>query len=95
MGMIEPRSWHRRCSVVPGSACHRFDARTRGRSPAEKRDELLDVPGWADTFLLDGEAPAPGSLFKQPALAETLERLALGSRGAPGDLWPLPGAKDA
>ncbi len=66
MGMIEPRSWHRR----------RFDARTRGRSPAEKRDELVDVPGWADTFLVDGEAPAPGSLFKQPALAETLERLA-------------------
>ncbi len=36
----------------------------------------MDVPGWADTFLVDGEAPAPGSLFKQPALAETLERLA-------------------
>ena len=43
---------------------------------AEKRDELVDVPGWAETFLVDGEAPAPGSLFRQPALAETLKRLA-------------------
>ncbi|MDX1431961.1 MAG: gamma-glutamyltransferase family protein [Gammaproteobacteria bacterium] len=41
-----------------------------------KRAELGDVPGWADTFLHDGEVPAPGALFKQPALAGTLKRLA-------------------
>lgn len=41
-----------------------------------KRGELEDVPGWADTYLENGEAPAPGSLFKQPALGETLKRLA-------------------
>ena len=41
-----------------------------------KKAELADVPGWAETFLVDGEAPAPGTLFKQPALAQTLRRLA-------------------
>ncbi len=41
-----------------------------------KRDELIDVPGWADLYLADGAARAPGTLFKQPALAETLRRLA-------------------
>ncbi len=46
------------------------------RFTAEKRDELAEVPGWADTFLVDGAAPATGSPFKQPALADTLERLA-------------------
>ena len=43
---------------------------------AAKRAELVDVPGWADTFLANGEPPAPGTLFKQPALAATLRRLA-------------------
>ena len=46
------------------------------RMTTEKRDELVDVPGWADVFLVDGHAPPPGTLFKQPALAETLQRLA-------------------
>ncbi len=41
-----------------------------------KKAELADVPGWAETFLADGEAAAPGTLFKQPALAQTLRRLA-------------------
>ena len=41
-----------------------------------KRAELIDVPGWADCFLADGEPPAPGTRFKQPALAATLRRLA-------------------
>ena len=40
-----------------------------------KRDELEDVPGWAATFLIDAEPPTPGTLFKQPALADTLQRL--------------------
>jgi len=41
-----------------------------------KREELADLPGWAEVFLPAGSAPAPGDLFKQPALAETLTRLA-------------------
>ena len=41
-----------------------------------KQGELADMPGWADVFLPGGRAPAPGEPFKQPALAETLVRLA-------------------
>jgi gamma-glutamyltranspeptidase/glutathione hydrolase len=43
---------------------------------ADKRDELQDVPGFADQFLSAGEAPAPGTLFRNPALADTLDRMA-------------------
>jgi gamma-glutamyltranspeptidase/glutathione hydrolase len=42
---------------------------------AAKRAELKDVPGFVETFLEDGAVPAVGALFKQPALAATLERL--------------------
>ncbi len=42
---------------------------------AAKRAELEDVPGFAETFLVDGEAPAIGTVFKLPALAETFTRL--------------------
>ncbi len=41
-----------------------------------KRAELENVPGWAETFLVDEQPPAPGALFKQPALGATLRRLA-------------------
>ncbi len=41
-----------------------------------KREELADVPGWAEVFLPGGGVPAPGDLFRQPALAETLAHLA-------------------
>lgn len=41
-----------------------------------KQGELADVPGWAALFLPGGHAPAPGELFKQPALADTFLRLA-------------------
>jgi gamma-glutamyltranspeptidase len=46
------------------------------QNTAAKRDELEDVYGWSDTFLEAGEPPAAGTLFKQPALAATLRRLA-------------------
>ncbi len=46
------------------------------RNTVAKRAELVDVPGWTDTFLAGGEPPAPGVLFRQPALAATLRRLA-------------------
>ncbi|MFQ5958448.1 MAG: gamma-glutamyltransferase family protein [Alphaproteobacteria bacterium] len=41
-----------------------------------KRAELAEVPGFAETFLVAGEVPPVGALFKQPALARTLEALA-------------------
>ena len=43
---------------------------------ALKAAELAPVPGFAETFLVDGAAPAPGSGFRNPALAETLRSLA-------------------
>lgn len=42
----------------------------------DKRAELEDAPGWAETFLADGSPPPPGARFKQPALGDTLARLA-------------------
>ena len=41
----------------------------------KKRDELKGIHGFAETFLVGGEAPATGSVFKQPRLAATLKRL--------------------
>jgi gamma-glutamyltranspeptidase len=49
--------------------------RSQHANTTAKRAEL-DVPGFAETFLENGRAPAIGSLFKQPALAQTLARLA-------------------
>lgn len=40
-----------------------------------KLGELQAVPGFADTYLVDGQVPAAGSLFRQPRLAATLQRL--------------------
>lgn len=42
----------------------------------EKLPELKDVPGFADTYLVDGVVPKAGHILKQPALGETLHRLA-------------------
>jgi len=41
-----------------------------------KLAELQAVPGYAGHFLPGGRPPAPGALFAQPRLADTLERLA-------------------
>lgn len=41
-----------------------------------KRAELEDISAFADHFMVGGKAPAIGSVFKQPALAQTLEHLA-------------------
>ncbi len=46
------------------------------RNTAAKLAELKDVPGFTAQFLAGGAPPAAGSLFRQPALADTLERLA-------------------
>jgi gamma-glutamyltranspeptidase/glutathione hydrolase len=46
------------------------------RNTAAKLLELKDVPGYAAQFLVNRDPPAVGSLFRQPKLAATLERLA-------------------
>ncbi len=43
-----------------------------------KLDELRRQPGFAATFLLDGEAPGEGATMRLPALAETLRQLGKG-----------------
>ncbi|MGB3406832.1 MAG: gamma-glutamyltransferase [Jannaschia sp.] len=48
----------------------------QSRTTAEKLDGLRDVPGFAETYLMSGEVPVPGVLFRQPALAATLRHLA-------------------
>ncbi len=46
------------------------------RFTGAKLAELKDVSGFAEQFLVAGEPPAMGSLFRQPKLADTLEHLA-------------------
>ena len=43
---------------------------------AKKRDELSPIPGFAETFLINGKAPEVGSIFKQERLAKTLRQIA-------------------
>ena len=50
--------------------------RSQARLTAEKLDELGDVPGFAETFLIDGKAPEEGARLRQSAFAATLEQLA-------------------
>src|SRR4030095_6661384 len=41
---------------------------------------LAGDPNSAKTFLINGKAPAPGDVFKNPALANSLEQIAKGGR---------------
>ncbi len=50
--------------------------RSQAATTANKLAELAPQPGFAQTFLLDGAAPAQGSVFKQPRMAATLRRIA-------------------
>ncbi len=50
--------------------------RTQAANTSGKLKELKDVPGFSSTFLPDGQPPAVGCRFRQPALAETLKILA-------------------
>jgi gamma-glutamyltranspeptidase len=45
-------------------------------STQAKLTELKDIPGFAETFLVNGRPPEAGTLFKQPRLAKTLQRIA-------------------
>ena len=41
-----------------------------------KLDGLKNAPGFAQTYLIDGQPPQPGHIIKQPALGNTLSQLA-------------------
>lgn len=49
---------------------------SQARLTQEKLSELRDVPGFADVFLRDGQAPREGEILRQPRLADTLAQLA-------------------
>jgi gamma-glutamyltranspeptidase/glutathione hydrolase len=49
---------------------------SQSRNTQTKHAELSPVSGFAETFLRDGQAPAVGSMFYQPRLAQTFEHLA-------------------
>lgn len=48
----------------------------QGRTTQDKAPELLQDAAFADVYLPDGEAPKAGALMQQPALGDTLDRLA-------------------
>jgi gamma-glutamyltranspeptidase/glutathione hydrolase len=50
--------------------------KSQARLTTEKLPELKDVPGFAQTFLVDNKPPDAGKMLKQPALAATLDHLA-------------------
>jgi len=50
--------------------------RSQARLTAENLAELAPAPGFAEVFLLEGNAPPEGTLLKQEALAATLDHLA-------------------
>ncbi len=49
---------------------------SQAHATASKLEELRHQPGFSETWLVAGEAPRPGSRFRQPALAGTLRMLA-------------------
>jgi len=42
---------------------------------AKKETELCKIPGFSETFLVNGKAPEVGSIFKQERLAKTLRQI--------------------
>ncbi|KMV36449.1 gamma-glutamyltransferase family protein [Franconibacter pulveris] len=48
---------------------------SQAHATENKYAELVEMPGFAQTFLTRGETPRPGSRFCQPKLAQTLTRL--------------------
>lgn len=51
-------------------------SRSQAHLTRSKLAELQDVPGFAEVYLPGGQPPCEGDLLRQPALAETLQRLA-------------------
>ena len=62
--LLEDAAWHAANGFVV--------TKSQAELTAAKRDELADMPGFAEHFLVDGEAPSEGQLMKLPALANTL-----------------------
>lgn len=58
--------------------------RSQSASTTSKLRELHGQPGFAETFLNQGEPPAEGSVFRQPRMGTTLETLA---RSGLGDFY--------
>ncbi len=48
----------------------------QSRTTADKLTELRGLPGYDESFLLDGMPPAEGDIFRQPRLAASLRKLA-------------------
>ena len=48
---------------------------SQASATASKYEELKEIPGFAETWLVDGKPPQVGSRFYQPAMATTLSRL--------------------
>ena len=46
----------------------------------QRSEALRKYPGFEETFLRNGKAPAKGEIFKNPMLADTLEKIAAGGR---------------
>jgi len=51
-------------------------SRSQAQLTRAKLSELQGLPGFADVYLRDGQPPHEGDLLRQPALADTLQRLA-------------------
>ena len=51
-------------------------SRSQAHLTRAKLAELHDVPGFAEVYLREGQPPREGDLLRQPALADTLQRLA-------------------
>jgi gamma-glutamyltranspeptidase len=66
--LLQDAIQYARAGVAVTNSQHRFTG--------ARLAELKDVPGFAEHFLVGGEPPSPGSVFRQPKLADTLERLA-------------------
>lgn len=66
--LMEPAIRHARAGVPV--------SRSQADLTAAKLDELKDVPGFAQTFLIDGKVPEVGTVQRFPRLADTLEHLA-------------------
>ncbi|GGB32010.1 gamma-glutamyltransferase [Roseibium aquae] len=64
------------CSAIGYAKAGMAVSRSQAALTAAKLVELKDQPGFADVFLVDGEAPPEGYLLKQPRLADTLDHLA-------------------
>ncbi|RFA38504.1 gamma-glutamyltransferase family protein [Alkalilimnicola ehrlichii] len=66
--LLEDAERHARDGVPVTPSQHRLTA--------AKLPELSGVPGFAETFLVDGKAPEEGAVLKQSRLADTLKQLA-------------------